>query len=186
MLILNVATEPLKLGYTIQKPFLGLQTTAPQLEIETQAAKLDIRQAKGTLEIDQAPCRASYGIRSQSEFTRAFAEEGWQAGLEGIGRRAAEGERLARIESGENAIVEMAYESTLPQEGELTWAHLAAPEIRYTVTPPQVEVTPGDIQLQLRRGTVEPDFQRGKVNIEVQQYNRVRFWTTENKVDLQA
>lgn len=184
MQILNVATQPAKLEVATQNTVLQLTTTAPQVELSTAAAKLEIHQAQGAMSIDQSPCRASYGFKSPLEFARDIANEGMRDCAEGIGRRAQQGDRLASIETHENAVVNMAAESGMDKTSEITWAHIDSPDVSYNMTPADIQFSPGELNVNLKRGTVENNSQRGSVDVRVAQYASIRMWTTENKVDL--
>lgn len=86
----------------------------------------------GWFEIDQSPCRASYGLKSTSAWTLELSAAGRQQAMETIARIASQGDRLANIASGENAIVNIAVENSLPKEkGELVWARIDPPVIDY-------------------------------------------------------
>ncbi|MBC8015444.1 MAG: hypothetical protein H7X79_06835 [Sporomusaceae bacterium] len=183
MLILNVATQPIRTEYAIQKSVLNLQTTIPKIEISTEAATLDIRQSLGQLEIDATPCRYARGIKNLADFSRDNAQAGRDAAMEAIGRTAEEGNRLARIESGENAIANMAADTNTVPIPEVVLAHVPLPDISYTPNTPKIEVIDGKLDINFERGTVQGDFQPGAVNINVAQYPSIKMWTTENKVD---
>ncbi len=184
MLILNVATQPIKTEYTTQKASLDSQTTLPKIQIDTQAAKLEIRQPEGKLEIDQTPCRYALGIKNMQDFSRDNAQEGRNSAIEAIGRIVDEGNRLGSIESGENAVVEIAADTNSPPPGELTLAYIPLPDIHFTRNPPQIHATEGKLDINLQRGNVEGDFTPGKVGVNVTQYPSIKMWTSPNKVDL--
>ena len=67
------------------------------------------------LAIDQTPSRASYGLLTQDALRHKLVSEQKQAVREDIGRTVAEGNRMAHIETGENAIVEIAAEAYLSE-----------------------------------------------------------------------
>lgn len=184
MLRLNISSQNAKIEINTVKPELTLHTTKPQIQISTQAVKVEISQPRGELEVDQSPCRASLGIRTISEVIRDFAEMGQQAVLQAIGNIAEEGNRLAAIEKEPDAIVNLAVEKLESQPGDLEIIWIDNPIINYRMNPPKFTSTPGQIALQLQRGTVQNDFQWGKANIDMAQYQSIKFWTTENKWDI--
>ena len=184
MRILNVATQPITMGMETQNASLDLRTTAPQIQMNTEAAKLEIRQPKGTLEIDGTPFRYSYGIKNWQSFSRDNAQDSKNAGLEAIAEIAQEGDRMAFIESKEEAVVAIAAQTNFPDLGELTWAPLEKPDIHYTLNRPQINVIDGTFDLNLQRGSVQNNYQPGKVDISVTKYPSINMWTSENKVDL--
>lgn len=186
MLYLNIQQQYAKIAITTTRPQLNLQTSRPQIEIESEPAKLEIHQGKGELAIDSTPYRYSIGFKNIQDIARDNAREGRQTALETIGRIAQEGDRMARIETKENAIANMAAESTIPVPPELIWAPIAKPDINYRFNPAQIDYIPGKLDINLRRGSVDANLDRGTVDIRIAQYQNVRFWTTENKYDMQA
>lgn len=186
MLCLNISQQYAKIAINTTRPQLNLQTTRPQIDINSQAARLEIRQATGELELDYTPYRYSIGIKNIQDMARDNAREGKQTALETIGRIAQEGDRMARIETKENAIAEMSAEANLPELPELIWVPIEKPDISYKFNPAQIEYIPGNLDINLRRGTVDANLDRGTVDIRIAQYQNVRFWTTENKYDMQA
>jgi len=178
MLRLNIEQTYAKLELNITKPFLEIQTTAPQIQLETEAATVEISQPRGELEIDQYPSRASYGYQNFSDRTSRIAEEARQSVLEYIGRTAEEGDRLARIESGENAILAIIEEHAIPEPLEVGITPITPPYINYQVNPPQFNFIPGKVELNLQRGTIDLNLRRGTVEGRIAQYNSVRMWTT--------
>ena len=186
MLILNISQQYAKIDITTKRADMGLTTTRPELNIETEPATVEIGQPNGELEIDWEPYRASYGIKNNMEFARDCAELGRQTALETIGRMAEDGDRLAQIESGEDAPVALAIENSSPPEPEVVWSHLEAPAIHYTAHQPIFKPTPGQVNTDLIRGTVNMNYQPGEVNIRMAQYPSVKMWVTDNSVDISA
>ncbi len=183
MLFLNIATQPAKIHIQTTPPQIQLKTTRPALIMDTEPAIVEIRSPKGKLEIDQTPCRYSYGIKNNTDFSRDNAQTGYQAALEAIARIAQEGDRMAAIESHEDAIINMAIEANIAEPLDVTLARIANPDIRYTPQPVEYNPTPGKLNIQVEMGTVDNQLQRGKVDITVADYGSVKFWTSEGKPD---
>lgn len=184
LLCLNISQQNAKIAISTTRPVLNLQTTRPQIEINSQAAKLEISQAKGELEIDNTAYRYSIGIKNLQDMARDNSEEGRQIVIETIGRIAEDGDRMARIESKENVFANMAAEANIKEAPEITWAPIQAPNIRYNLTPAQIDYIPGKLDINLRRGSIDAQLERGTVNISMAQYQSIKFWTTENKYDM--
>lgn len=184
MLKLNIAQQPAKLALNIKDPFLNIRTTPPQIQLSTEPAIVEINRTEGKLEIDQYPCRYSIGFKNNFDFAYDFAQEGKQSVLAAVGEIAAEGDRLARIESKENAIANIATESMFSDPADVVWARVESPNIHYQ--PGKVEFNPiyGKVNLDLERGTVSLELQRGEVKGQISQYQNIRFWTTNSKVDM--
>lgn len=101
---------------------IHIQSTPPSLEIHQQPADQTIKQPKAELTIfktssqlliDQTEAWNNLDLKSAFVRIREAAENGHQAVLEGIARRAEEGDDLLHIERGGNAIKEHAIKHTI-------------------------------------------------------------------------
>lgn len=182
MLRINISTQPIHLEYTIINAQLNLKTTQPKVLLETTPATVEISQRQGELIIDQTPCRYSIGLKNIADFARDNAAKGRQTAMDTIAQIAQEGDQLARIESKTNAIADISANSTVSEVPDITYAHIASPEIHYQANPVQFNPIEGKVDLTLQRGTVEGDYQPGKLNIQVTQYPRVEISTVDVKV----
>lgn len=182
MLRINISTQPIRLDYTINNAQLNLKTTQPKVQLQTTAATLEIHQPRGVLTIDQTPCRYSIGLKNVADFARDNATLGLQTAMEAIAQIAQEGDQLARIESSFNAIVDIAANSTISDIPDITYAHIASPNIHYQANPVQFNATDGKVDLTLQRGTVKGEYQRGNVDIQVTQYPSIEISTVDVKV----
>lgn len=98
------------------KGFLELQITKPVQEIEqpratvTQeqpAAILEMSTTRPQLSLDTTEARAEIDLKSVRRRIEEQAQAGQQAVLEGIGRRASEGQQMMKIENGGNVFGEL-------------------------------------------------------------------------------
>lgn len=178
MLRINIDQQNAKLALSITDPAISLRRKPAKLEMHTEAAVLEIRQSPGTMVIDQSPCRASYGLKTITQFTGDFAQKGMQAAFEAIGEIAEEGERLARIESGENAIVAIAVENSTDEPVEVVLKSIPRPYIHYYPQPVEYNYRAGQLNVQYQRGDVDLQLNRGVVDITMVQYPSIRMWTT--------
>jgi hypothetical protein len=178
MLRINIRQQNAKLELSIKDPAISLRPRAARLELHTEPAVVEIRQPQGTLEIDQSPCRASYGIKKLDQFTRDITAKSRRIVQEAIGKIAADGDRMARIESKENVIKALALEAGRPEPVEVVLQPVAPPHIRYYPRRPEYNVQQGKIAAQYTRGTVDVQLDRGVVNVSMGQYPSIRMWTT--------
>lgn len=91
------------------KGFLDLQITKPVQEIEQPkatirqeqpAAILEMSTTRPQLSLDTTEARAEIDLKSIRRRNEEHAQNSKQIGLEGIGRRAAEGQQMMKIENG--------------------------------------------------------------------------------------
>lgn len=180
MLRINISQQYAKINLDIKDPQIELQTNMPQLEIHTEAAKVEISSGSGVLSIDQTPCRESLGLKTNGALTRAAAEEGKRIAFETIGRMSEEGDRMMRIESHEDAVVNIATEKNIPEPVDVEWQSINPPIIEYRPTPVRYNPIPGKVETQLHWGRVESNFESGKVTVSMAQYGKVDIWVTGN------
>ena len=101
--------------------------------------RLEIRSPRGELNIDAAGSRESYNFRSVPAQGRHQADQADQAWLEGLARRAREGDRMARIDIRSDAIAEIAVPALDDPQPEIYLKMIDRPAVTYTARP--VEIT---------------------------------------------
>ncbi|MDI3281004.1 MAG: DUF6470 family protein [Bacillota bacterium] len=119
----------------------------PRVEIRQERAQLELEREPLRLSIDQRQTFKEIGLYTIWMRMDELVQQGREAALEGIGRWSAEGDRLMRIESGENAIAAIAAES---------WP--APPETNVALvpqTPPQIRVEGGRLRVEVRPAKLE-------------------------------
>jgi Family of unknown function (DUF6470) len=104
---IQIHTTKAILGLNIEKPIQRIEQPAADLYIEQPPAILSIDSKPAKLTINQSKAWSDMGLMGPLASTRKFAQEGRQSLLEGIARRAQEGNRLMKIENGGNAIAEI-------------------------------------------------------------------------------
>ncbi len=134
---------------------LQLASRPPKIEVHSQPAKVEIANRSGVLEINAKDSRASYGIYTVAEFSRRAARQAKQRTLAAIGTIAAEGDRLMRIETGENVVPAIAAEHNAEPVPEITWGYVTRPSIRYTPQPVSYQVQPHQVDIKVESGVVE-------------------------------
>ncbi len=101
----------------IEDPVQRIEQPKAIQSIEQPKAIVNMEVIPGQLTIDQTEAWAQMDIKPISQRTAENAQEGKQKALEGIARRAREGDDLMHIERGGNAIAAHAKEnSELPQK----------------------------------------------------------------------
>ncbi|MBC2723261.1 DUF6470 family protein [Desulfosporosinus sp.] len=182
MLRINISTQPIRLDYNTQNAKLNLQSTPPKVEMERTPATLEIRQPKGELTIDQTPYRYSIGFKNIADFARDNAELGRQTALDTIARIVEEGNQMARFETKTNVIANLAFDASIGDVPEITWAPIAAPKIHYQANPAEINAMAGKVNVTIQPGKVDGDYQPGNVDIQVTQYPSIEFSTIDVKV----
>lgn len=103
------------MGISITQTYakVGIERTPSNLQMSSRLAKLELSQkhAKVNIQtelpkviIDQSEAFASAGLKSYSELSREWAQLGHQNALEYIGKVSGDGDQMASIENGTDAI----------------------------------------------------------------------------------
>jgi hypothetical protein len=105
---IQIRTMKAILGFRIEKPVQRIEQPKADLHIEQPPATITIDSKSARLTIDQSKAWSDMGLIGPLASTKKLAQEGRQALLEGIARRAQEGDQLMKIENGANAIAAIA------------------------------------------------------------------------------
>lgn len=176
-------------------PKLGINRSQGQLSIEQSPGQLEIKSIQATLslegepirvEIDQYPCRADVGMKNNFDLLKEAAERGRGNALEGIGRRAAEGDQMAAIQNKVDAIVSQAASVTLqpPTEFNFTMLPQSRPIINF-VGEQTVAVQRGGVQLSSIPATLTIDYQPSVMEIYLQQQASLKMEFVGDNLDIQ-
>ncbi len=174
-------------------PQVGIDTTQGQLSIEQKPAQMEITSKPAQLqgggeafrvEINQYPCWAEVGLKNSTDLLREFAQRGHADALEGIGRRAAEGDQLASIETKVDAIVAIATNVLLPPPDEFNIALMptSRPEINF-VGGKKLTIEPIPVDIKVTPQGAKIDFNPGKVDIYLKQKPEFSFEFVGDNID---
>ncbi|WP_044896020.1 DUF6470 family protein [Bacillus alveayuensis] len=169
-----------------QQAKINMTTTPPQQSIEQPQTELDLQNAKLEMEIERTPAKLTIDQTKAWEdmdlkhiFRRIeeAAQLGYEDWLEGIARRARQGDELMRIEEGGNPIADQAKvnSETPPKEFNIGWvpSHFSV----------KIHYEPGDVNIKWRHeraiinakiNAPKMDYNPGKVEIQMAQYPDVK------------
>ena len=176
-----IQTTNAQIGLTIPEPQQYIEQQPAELQIRQPAAELTIETTEGQLQIDQTQLRADLGMYTLPEFARNAAQKGRQMILQGIARRAREGEQLGDIRNGNNAIASIAASRNenmkqqqlgikfVPSFGAVKLNYIPAdveihvqtnkPKVDATIHKPIHQYTPGKVKVDLlQKPLVEIDW----------------------------
>ncbi|GIP40986.1 hypothetical protein J31TS4_42660 [Paenibacillus sp. J31TS4] len=146
------------------------------LEIQTEPLRLEITSPPGELTIDQSRARAALGLEGNLEWSQKIYSQSKEIALQGVARRAQEGNRMAAIHKGGNVIAEIARESRF-RESPMDVREPASfdnVDIEYVAHKPDIVVIPGQVQIEVQPHRPELSYNRGKLDIYMRQYNSVQ------------
>lgn len=143
------------IGIAQNRPAVRLENTRPVLKLQRQGPRLEISGGGVSVRIDQTACFAEKGLKPPSVLAGECIDLGRRAALDGIARRAEEGDFLAAVERGAEV------------------ADLAVPEEKFEVvfallprTRPAIEFVGEPLQIKMFPGRVGVDFTPASVKVE--------------------
>ena len=149
---------------------LGLQVTKPIQEIEQPravlaqqqpAAILEISTTRSQLSVDTTEARADVDMKSVRRRIEENAQIGKQVAMEGIARRAQEGQQMLRIENGGKVIAVIAKQNATPPPAQLGIRFIGGH------TKVQISIQPGTTNINI---TPQKPITEVQINIPVHQY----------------
>lgn len=174
---LQVQTTKAQIGLHTQKPVQQIEQPKANLDIQQPKAIQTIETKKGQLSIDTEEARADLDLKSSSKRVAEVAQYATQTAIEGVGRRADEGNQLMRIENGGNPIASQA-----KQTGGQPYSSLS---IKFIPSHGSVKVNyqPGSVDIKVELQQVinnttinKPihNYTPGKVIVEMQQHASIQ------------
>ncbi|WP_188206710.1 DUF6470 family protein [Alkalibacillus aidingensis] len=169
--------------YHIQQGRIGIQTHDAEQQITQREADLQISQPEADIEINRTPPKLSIdqsqawrdmGISGPLESTKENADEGKQTALEGVARRAREGNEMARIEHGDGAVERIAKRNMPNEYRGFTMGWI--PSSYFAV---DIEYDPGDVDVNVQKNDpiIEAtpnkpvmNYQPGNVDVYMEQH----------------
>lgn len=151
------------LGLQITKPIQEIEQPRAIQSIEQPAAILEMSSTRPQLSIDTTENRADVDLKSPFRRTQENAQYGQQAVMEGIARRASEGQQLVQIENGRNALVEVIKQNSMPGPKTLGIRFLGGP------LKTQVSVQAGSLNIN---ATAQKPIHHVQVNQPIHHYTQ--------------
>lgn len=190
---IRLESQNAKIGMRTTKAVQEIQQPKADLSIEQPKAEMTIQTTPGKLTIDQTEAWADMDLKHISRRIAEAADKGYQDSLEGIARRALEGQELMKIENGGNPIAQIAKRNSegpelkfnvgwIPSHFSVKTNYVPAgvdievnvkkPNINVGINKPIHEYTPGKVDITLdQKQSLKVDFANLKyigVNYEQQ------------------
>lgn len=105
---LHLQSTKAQIGLTTQRPVQEIEQPKANLDLQQPKAKMTMKTTKSQLSIDTFDARESLDLRNTRSRTAEIAQYSQQQAMEGLVRRAQEGDELMKIENGGNPIAEQA------------------------------------------------------------------------------
>lgn len=160
---LQIQTTRGILGLQITKPTQEIEQPRPTLTQQQPAAILEISTTRPQLSVDTTEARAEVDMKSVFRRSEENAQYGKQSAMEGIARRAQEGQQLVQIENGGNVISEIAKHNGTPPPAQMSIRFVGN---RSSI---QVSIQPGTTNIKFTPQKAVNDVQ---INKPIHQYTQ--------------
>jgi len=153
-------------------------------EIERKQPKLIMQTDRLQIRIDQKECFNESGLMSPEALSNHLAQLGKRGVMDGIARRVSEGERLASVENGGNALAAIAKGNSYPTyQISMVTMPRSRPKIDFVGGELDIRVEEGYININFRPNSPQAEYQPGRVDIQVRQYPQITIRNVENTID---
>lgn len=147
------------------------------LTIEQPKADLQINTTPSKLTIDQTEARSDIDLKSIARRTEEFAQQGKSGLLEGIARRAQQGEELMKIENPGNPVASQAKTNSQKEMKEFGLAFIpsyGSVKINYEPSKVEINVKANKPNINVQVNKPIYDYQPGNVDISLQRRNDLK------------
>lgn len=174
-----------RIGLHQQSPFLRLEISDPPLKLYIEPPVLTVKPDRVELKIDARECRADLNMYDLTEFAQKYAEQAKGDVAQAIAATAAEGDRLAAIENGEeNVFANVARENSTGPEVSVELVPANLPRIEFQVIPGQNNFQEGFVRVEKGIGETRVELEEGNVDVYLRQHPELRITAVGSLVDL--
>lgn len=183
MMQVRISTQPTLLSTQTRPASLDLRSQRSQVRISRQNAQVDVQQSEARLSVDNSACRAARGIYDSAGFSDQMAQQGQQAAQAAVSQYVQTGNRLARISSPANTVVQMVADRNTAQTQpfSLGWGFVPRPEVRFDVQPLAMNWSAPQLDYQVQPADLTGTYTRGEVDIQVAQYADIGIQVAETQ-----
>ena len=177
----RISTQPMQLSTQTRPASLDLRSQRAQMRISRQNAQVDIQQSEVRLSVDNSACRAARGIYGVAGFADQMAQQGREGAQTAVSQYVQTGNRLARISSPANTVVQMVTDRNTAQTQpfSLGWGFVPRPEIRFDLQPLAMNWSTPQLDFQVQSSDVTGTYTRGEVDARVAQYAAITIQVVE-------
>jgi len=181
---IQIHQQPAKLGIEAKRATLDLEQPRATLDIQTTRPQLNIHSPRGDLRIDQSKAWDALGQGGTLQMLSRIYSESRNVGLEGIANIVEDGNKLAAIHTGGNAIADLgqyrAFENrAFNYLGEASFDNV---DLEYIAHKADIQVTDGNVAIDVQVNRPINRSQQGKLDIYMLQYHKVEI--TPPQIDL--
>lgn len=180
----SITTKPALIGINTTNTTMSIRQPKADFELKVRKPELEIHTEQGRIQIDQSQCFNEAGLMDIFTLTEDAAERGRQAAFEAIGRIVDEGNMLASIENGSNAIAEIAYQRSFTEhEFDIGTIPKSRPKIDFIGGNVDIKVHEGDVEILTKPNKPIIDVENGSVEIFLRQKPEINIEYIGSNID---
>jgi len=164
-----------QLGYNIER--VQFEQKQPRADVNMQQipAKLSITSPRGELTIDQTRAWDALGVGPVTEAMNRIYDQAQNLFLQNLARKVEQGNHLADIHTGANAIADNAQELlfSFPEFDYYGYASSGNVDLHYTAHEPIIDIELGGVELEAQANAPELFARQGMLNFYMLQYAKV-------------
>ncbi|WP_235885914.1 DUF6470 family protein [Paenibacillus cymbidii] len=172
---IEIRQTPAKLGIDADLGEYSIRQPKATYEMKRIPSQLEIHSQQADMKIDQMRAWDALGLGNVLESMHRIYAQARTVALQGIERIVQDGNRMAAIHTGENAIAEIAkrWGQSRQEFDYYGPASIDNVDVEFHARKPNIVVTDGRIEVNARPNRPEIDYTRGKLDIYVLQYGKV-------------
>jgi len=149
---ININEQRAQIGLNITRSNLNINSPEAAVQINDRRSQLQIHAPQPTFTADNSAIRRETGLSTSGQFAQDFAVAGRQSAMQGIGRRAREGDRMANAQlRGADPFPMIARDNANARLGPIPFniglMPRSSPNITWHVSQPQVNFTPHHLSI---------------------------------------
>lgn len=177
------------IGINKENSNVTIEQPKADVEIKTEHANVKIESSLVKVEINQEQAFSESGLKGILELSIDNAKEAMQKMIQESGRIAEEGNRLANISSGEDAVAEIAYDNSINKskhEFNMVTMPTSGPEITVIEGENDIQVEGGNVDISVNINKPIVNYTAGKVETYIKQKNSLEITVVNDKFDKQV
>ncbi|MHB8172568.1 MAG: DUF6470 family protein [Thermincolia bacterium] len=162
---------------------LEMERVPPRVEMNIEKPKLEMKKRPFQLEIDQIQCFNEIGLKTYQALMDETVGIAKNTALEGIGRRAEEGDIFARINGPTIAQITAEAGWEPYREFNVDVIPKSRPKIEFRGGGVDISFQPGRVDARLESGRIDYSIKSGKVEITMAKYPFIEINYVGQKID---
>lgn len=178
-----------QIGINRENAKVSIEQPKADVNIKTEHVKVKVESTLVKVEIDQKQAFSESGLKGILELSIDNAKEAMQKNIQESGRIVEEGNQLADIANGSNAIAEIAYSKSANKskhEFNMVTMPTSGADINVIEGNNDIQVEGGTVDIEVKVNEPVVEYKAGKIEIYIKQKNSLEINAVKDKFDKQV